>query len=95
MLALPNLTNMKNLLRSTVLLVAVSLLLFFGCSPEEDEFICNCEEAFYIESKSQIESTDIWQLNRTETSRADVECQPETDFIRTGNGTEVRRIECN
>jgi len=95
MLANPNLTNMKNLQRSTVLLVAVSLLLFFGCTPEENESVCNCEEVYYNESKFQIESTDIWQLNRTEVSRTAIECQNETGFVRTGNSTEVRRIECN
>ncbi|WP_299130925.1 hypothetical protein [uncultured Winogradskyella sp.] len=86
---------MKNLLRSSVLLAMMSCLLFFGCSVTEDETPCNCEEATYIEEKFLADSADDWQLNRVETNRVSVECQDETDFVRTGNGTEVTRIECN
>ena len=86
---------MKNLLQSTVLLAVLSCLLFFGCSADQDEMTCACEEATYIEEKFQADSSEEWQLNRTETNRVPVECQDETDFVRTGNGTEVTRIECN
>ncbi len=98
MFAVPNLTNMKNLLRSTVLLAAVSLLLFFGCTPEEDESFCNCEKVFYIESKYQEQITDIWLLNYVETTREPTECQNETSYSIPPIGSSIRevyRVECN
>ncbi|WP_439151836.1 hypothetical protein [Winogradskyella sp.] len=86
---------MKNLLRSTVILVATSLMLLFGCTAEEEPIPCACEEVFYLEQKYQPEGDDTWLLERIETSRNAVPCQDETDFVRTGNGTEVSRIECD
>ena len=86
---------MKKQLQLPVLLTAFFCALFFNCSPEDNDSDCGCEEAIYIEEKFQEASDNSWQLNRVEISRTDIECQDETDFIRTGNGTEVRRIECN
>ena len=85
---------MKKLLRSTVLLAVMYCLLFFGCATNQEE-MCDCEEATYIEQKFRLDSNEPWQLDRIETNRVSVTCQDETDFIRTGNGTEVKRIECN
>lgn len=96
MFVVPNLSNMKKLLRSTVMLAVMSCLLFFSCTPaQESEATCNCEEATYMEEKYQEETDNSWQLNRIETNRVGIDCQDETDFVRTGNGTEVKRIECN
>lgn len=83
---------MKKLLRSNVLLSALSCLLFFSCAVE-NETTCECEEITCIEEKYQEDG--IWLLNRIETNRVAVECQDETDFIRTGNGTEAKSIQCN
>ncbi|NNE33182.1 MAG: hypothetical protein HKN40_12520 [Winogradskyella sp.] len=85
---------MKNLIRSSIALAISSLLLLISCVPEENDPTCNCEEVFYAESKYQEGTSDVWLLDRTETSREPVACQDETDYTRTGNGTEVSRIEC-
>lgn len=95
MFVVPNLINMKSLLRSTVLLVATSMLLLFGCTAEEEAIPCACEEVIYMEEKYQALPDETWLLNRVEISRTAIPCQDETDFIRTGNGTECSRIECN
>jgi hypothetical protein len=95
MFVVPNLIRMKNLLRSTVILVATSLMLLFSCTAEEEAIPCACEEVFYMEQKYQAEPNDTWMLERIETSRVAVPCQDETDFVRTGNGTECSRIECD
>ncbi|WP_425075743.1 hypothetical protein [Psychroserpens sp. S379A] len=86
---------MKKLLQSNLLLFTISCLLFFSCTTESDETetACECEEITCIEEK-YVEN-GIWLLNRIETNRVAVECQDETDFIRTGNGTEARSIQCN
>tara|TARA_R100001369_G_scaffold2966_1_gene9739 strand:- start:6527 stop:6760 length:234 start_codon:yes stop_codon:yes gene_type:complete len=76
-------------------LAVCSLLLLSSCAPEENDPPCNCEEVFYEEAKYQDESTDEWLLSRIEIYRETISCQDETDFIRTGNGTEASRIECN
>lgn len=83
---------MKKLLQSNVLLSATCCLLFFSCTVQ-NETTCDCEEITYIEEK-YVEN-GIWLLNRIETDRITVECQDETDYIRTGNGTEVKSIQCN
>ncbi len=94
MFVIPNLTNMNKQLQPTVWLAAMTCLLFISCTAEPNEPNCGCEEATYLEEKYQ-DSSQEWLLNRVETNREAVECQDETDFIRTGNGTEVKRIECN
>lgn len=85
---------MKNRIQFTLVLTIMLNLLFFSCTTENQEDTnCNCEEAIYIEEKYQSDD-GTWLLNRVEMSRQDINCQDETDFLRTGNGTEVRRIEC-
>lgn len=94
-MASQNLTNMKKLLRFTSVLAICNLIFLSSCAPEENDPPCNCEEVFYQEAKYQEETTNVWLLSRTEISREATDCQDETDFIRTGNGTEALRIECN
>lgn len=73
-------------------------LVLFGCTTEPIELPtaeCFCEKLIYLEEKYQDEADGTWLLNRTETERIEIDCQPETNFMPTVGIQECFRIEYN